>query len=51
MQSRLVNHLRHQDRVLRQKEFIQLLALRTNKEEFRPKLRAWLLDWESGRSQ
>jgi hypothetical protein len=45
-----VNHLRHQDRIRRQKEFMQLLALRTHREEFKPKLRAWLLDWENGRS-
>ncbi len=45
-----VNHLRNQDRIRRQKEFMQLVALRANKEAFRPKLRAWLLDWESGRS-
>jgi hypothetical protein len=45
-----INHLRHQDRVRRQKEFVQLLAVRANKAEFRPRLRAWLLDWENGRS-
>ena len=45
-----INHLRHQDRIRRQKEFLELLKLRTNKQELRPRLHAWLRDWESGRS-
>jgi hypothetical protein len=45
-----INHLRHLDRIRRQKEFIELLKLRANKAEFKPKLQAWLLDWEHGRS-
>ena len=45
-----INHLRHQDRIRRQKEFLELLKLRTNKQEFRARLHAWLRDWESGRS-
>ena len=46
----LIEHLRHEDRIRRQQEFLQLLDLRTDPQEFRPKLRAWLLDWESGRA-
>ena len=45
-----INHLRHQDRIRRQKEFLELLKLRGNKEAFRQKLQAWLRDWESGRT-
>ena len=46
----LIEHLRHADRIRRQQEFLQLLKLRTNQREFRPKLQAWLLDWERGRT-
>lgn len=45
-----VNHLRHQDRLRRQKEFLELLKLRGNKQEFPAKLHTWLRDWERGRS-
>src|SRR5258705_698221 len=45
-----INHLRHQDRIRRQKEFLELLKLRTNKQEFGPRLHTWLRDWESGRT-
>jgi uncharacterized protein DUF6279 len=45
----LVSPLRHQDRVRRQKEFLELLALR-GKGDFAPRLRQWLLNWEEGRS-
>ena len=46
----LIEHLRHADRIRRQQEFLQLLKLRANPQEFRPKLQAWLLDWENGRA-
>jgi uncharacterized protein DUF6279 len=46
----LIEHLRHADRMRRQQEFLQLLKLRTNRQEFQPKLQAWLLDWERGRT-
>ncbi len=46
----LIEHLRHADRIRRQQEFLQLLKLRANPQEFRPKLQAWLLDWERGRA-
>ena len=45
-----IEHLRHADRIRRQQEFLQLLRLRANPKEFRPKLQAWLLDWERGRA-
>jgi hypothetical protein len=45
-----INHLRHLDRIRRQKEFLDLLKLRASKQEFQPLLHAWLLDWEHGRS-
>lgn len=45
-----INHLRHQDRIRRQKEFLELLKLRANKQALGPRLHAWLRDWESGRS-
>jgi len=44
------DHLRHQDRQRRQKEFLALLSQRHNKAEFTPRLRAWLTDWEKGRA-
>ena len=46
----LIDHLRHQDRIRRQKEFLEMLKLRANRPAFQPKLHAWLLDWESGRN-
>lgn len=45
-----INHLRHRDRIRRQNEFLELLKLRASKQEFQPKLLAYLLDWERGRS-
>ncbi len=44
------DHLRHQDRQRRQKEFLALLNSRHNKAVFVPPLRAWLTDWEKGRA-
>jgi hypothetical protein len=46
----LIEHLRHADRIRRQQEFLQLLRLRANTAEFRPRLQAWLRDWERGRA-
>ena len=46
----LVQHLRHQDRLRRQREFMQLLGMRGDKREFEAKLRHWLLHWDSGRA-
>lgn len=42
--------LRHQDRQRRQREFIALLKLRTNKAAFTTQLQGWLVDWERGRT-
>jgi Family of unknown function (DUF6279) len=42
----IADHLRHQDRQRRQKEFLALLNRRHNKAEFNTQVRAWLTDWE-----
>ncbi len=45
-----MNHqLRHEDRLRRQREFLQLVALRGDSALFPAKLRHWLLNWEEGR--
>jgi len=46
----LVEHLRHQDRLRRQREFQELLKLRSQRQEFQTKLHGFLVDWELGRS-
>jgi hypothetical protein len=46
----LLDAMRYQDRLRRQREFQELLALRAQRPEFQKKLHAWLLDWERGRS-
>lgn len=46
----LIDSLRLEDRLRRQREFLRLLELRSNPGEFTPQLRRWLLDWEHGRS-
>ncbi len=46
----LTEQLRSQDRMRRQKEFLELLNLRSNRKEFKPKLQAWLVNWDQGRS-
>ena len=46
----LFEHLRYQDRLRRQMEFSELLKLRTQRQEFQPRLHHWLLEWERGRS-
>jgi hypothetical protein len=46
----LIEPLRHQDRLRRQREFLELLKLRTHRAEFGEKLRQWLLDWDRGRT-
>ncbi len=45
-----IGPLRHQDRLRRQREFLQLMQLRGEPPVFREKLRLWLLYWEAGRS-
>jgi hypothetical protein len=46
----LMEHLRHQDRMRRQREFVELLKLRHHKLEFASSLHQWLLDWDHGRA-
>jgi hypothetical protein len=46
----LIEHLRHQDRLRRQREFLELLKLRNQRPEFQKRLHAYLLDWERGRT-
>jgi hypothetical protein len=46
----LIEHLRHQDRMRRQREFVELLKIRQAKLEFATRLHQWLLDWDYGRS-
>jgi len=46
-----MNHgLRYEDRMRRQREFLQLLALRGDPARFPALLRHWLLNWEEGRT-
>ncbi len=45
-----ISALRYKDRIRRQQEFLELLKIRANKQEFQPRLRAWLNDWERGRT-
>ncbi len=45
----LIEHLRHQDRMRRQREFVEILKTRHTKE-FGGRLQQWLLDWDRGRS-
>ena len=45
----MVERLRHQDRMRRQHEFIELLKTRSAKD-FAPRLQQWLLAWEQGRA-
>ena len=46
----LIEHLRHQDRMRRQHEFIEILKTRHTKLEFASRLHQWLLDWDQGRT-
>jgi hypothetical protein len=46
----LVQHLRHQDRLRRQREFLQLLETRGSGREFEDRLRDWLMHWDRGRA-
>ncbi len=43
------SELRHRDRLRRQKEFMELLKLRANPQDLKPRLRAFLANWEDGR--
>ena len=45
----LVHGLRHEDRMRRQGEFLQLLSQRDDRDRFAARLRHFLLNWEEGR--
>lgn len=45
----LVHGLRHQDRLRRQREFMQLMGERGDPQRFAMRLRRWLVDWDEGR--
>ena len=45
-----IARLRHEDRLRRQREFLQLLAQRRNRERFAAELQRWLTDWETSRA-
>ena len=46
-----MNHrLRHEDRMRRQREFVQLMAQRDDPRKFAERLRAFLVNWDQGRS-
>ncbi|MEO7726002.1 MAG: DUF6279 family lipoprotein [Burkholderiales bacterium] len=47
----LSEHLRHQDRMRRQHEFVELLKTRRAKPDFPARLGQWLLAWEQSRTQ
>lgn len=44
-----IHSLRHQDRLRRQREFIQLMSERGDPQKFTERLRHWLADWKGGR--
>lgn len=46
----MTERLRYEDRLRRQREFLQLMAQREDRAEFASKLRRWLIDWEKGRT-
>lgn len=47
----LAPRLRYEDRLRRQREFVQLMASRgTDQRQFAERLRHWLANWEEGRS-
>lgn len=45
----LIHRLRHEDRLRRQREFLELLAQRKDSRRFTGALRQWLQNWEKGR--
>lgn len=44
-----IESLRHEERMRRQREFIELMGQRGDAKAFAATLRRWLIDWESGR--
>lgn len=47
----MIGRLRQQDRLRRQREFLQLMELRAEPHVFKEKLRHWLIQWDAGRSR
>jgi hypothetical protein len=45
----LAHNLRHQDRMRRQREFLELMSQRGDPGRFAVQLRDWLVNWEKGR--
>lgn len=45
----LIHGLRYEDRLRRQREFLQLMQARGMPQEFTERLRHWLANWEEGR--
>jgi hypothetical protein len=43
------HHLRHEDRMRRQREFLQLMAQREDPRKFAERLRQFMTSWEQGR--
>lgn len=43
------HRLRHEDRVRRQREFLQLMAQRSDRAPFAARLSRWMINWEEGR--
>lgn len=41
--------LRHEDRLRRQREFLQLMTQRADRAPFQERMRRWLIHWEAGR--
>lgn len=46
----MIGPLRQQDRLRRQREFLELMQLRAEPGVFKEKLRLWLIRWDAGRS-
>jgi len=46
----MIGPLRQQDRLRRQREFLQLMQLRAKPDLFKERLRYWLIHWDAGRS-
>lgn len=44
-----IEPLRHEERMRRQREFLELMGQRGDAKAFAATLRRWLIDWESGR--
>lgn len=45
-----IERVRNEERLRRQREFLKIMELRGNREDFAKRLRHWLLNWEEGRT-